>query len=564
MASLCLLRTSHLFYTSPSSENRVVCCIWFQRGPLLPAFSLRCRRDRRLRTLGSSAGFNGLVLPRGNLAETVELDANVSVSHQLVEKEPLPIGSSTMSNGYGAPRSGEPAPTGIAPFAASSIRSDYSQPIVPQQINGGGSRMSTPMQPVGQMTPMGRSQPSEEVYGSSGPASYPMPHDRSMVGSQLQHHSSPQIDQMAQISTMEVLPSSAYYEPNNGDLVLGVVTHADDAELSVEIGGRVPALMTTRDFQAFSEVGTNSFFKLPLDYDSNETVEGFVVPPVGKVLLAEEQAANDGAHPGESVRIGSVFVAEVLSKVLGEGRPILTCRRLAEKLAFLRIEQIMRTGESFQIEITASNDGGLQGYLEGVRAFLPKSELLVRPESSASLQDYVGKTLAVAVVKVEHYSSNVILSEIKPWMSENLLLGSVHDVLVTKIFPYGMQVEILDTRVRGFVHITNVTRGFCTSMYTFFEEGEVTRAMVIKGRKSGQLSFSIEALEPADEEGLVLRNKERVYDGAEEVAKSSSEYALPMEERRLFSLPSASTSVTFQYRIANLPWLHLQKLSSPS
>ncbi|MCO5605308.1 hypothetical protein L7F22_059490, partial [Adiantum nelumboides] len=93
-------------------------------------------------------------------------------------------------------------------------------------------------------------------------------------------------------------------------------------------------------------------------------------------------------------------------------------------------------------------------------------------------------------------------------MSTNLLLGSVHDILVTKIFPYGMQVEILDTRIRGFVHITNVTRGFCTSMYTFFTEDEVTRAMVIKGRKSGQLSFSIEALEPPDEEGLILRNKE--------------------------------------------------------
>ncbi|KAH7276410.1 hypothetical protein KP509_39G005900 [Ceratopteris richardii] len=221
---------------------------------------------------------------------------------------------------------------------------------------------------------------------------------------------------------------------------------------------------------------------------------------------------------------------------------------------------MMRAGEPIAIEINQWNDGGLQGYIEGIRAFLPRSELLRRPENSAALQDYVGKKLQVAILKAEEYSSNVIVSEVKAWMSENLLLGAVHDLLVTRLYPYGMQVEIIGTRIRGFVHISSISRGYVTSVYTFFVEGDETKGMVIKGRKPGQLSFSIQALEPLSQEGLFLRDRQTVYLGAEEVAKSTDEYKLPIEERRIFALPSAATSVTLQNSIANLPWLNLENL----
>ncbi|MCO5609699.1 hypothetical protein L7F22_063931 [Adiantum nelumboides] len=360
-----------------------------------------------------------MVSHRSNLSQKVELDAKVSASHQLVENEPLPTGSSTMPNGSRTPPVAMPASTGATSFITSRVHAEDIQPSVSQQINGSGSPMFTPMQPAGKTTSIAGSQASQETNGSGRLASYPTSHSEGMADNKLQH-SFPQVKGTAQIISTEVPSSSAFYEPNNGDIVLGVVTHANESELSVEIGARAPAMINTRDFLPFTEVGTNSFFKLPLDNDSNETVEGFVVPPVGKVLLVGEQAPNDGAHPGESVKIGTVFLAEVASKVSGEGRAMLTCRRIAEKLTFLRLEQIMKTGEPIEIKITAFNDGGLQGFLEGVRAFLPKSELLVRPESSASLQDYVGKTLTVAVVKLEHYSFNVIVSEIKAWVCINV------------------------------------------------------------------------------------------------------------------------------------------------
>eukprot|EP00250_Pteridium_aquilinum_P015532 c22633_g1_i1 orf=129-3290(+) len=460
--------------------------------------------------------------------------------------------------------------------ARSSSQSMSSQIRPSEQINGSGGSLFPQTRPIEPNTSLSQGRPAGDTFGSSRSAPQSMPFDMSRDDRQ---RLSPQPNGMVQPPPFsgqvassapaldglgELALKSEYYDPNDGDIVLGVVTHADEDELSLEIGARVPALMTMRDFQPFTEVRDNSFFKLPLSDGSNETLEDFVTPPLGTVLLAEDKAANDGIYRGENVNIGTIVVAEVHSRALVEGRPVLTCRRLARSLGFVRIEQLMRTGESIQLEITQSNDGGLQGYLEGVRAFLPRSELLQRPESSAALQDYVGKTLTVAVLQAEEYSSNVIISEVKPWMSKNLLLGTVHDLTVTKIFPYGMQAEITNTRVRGFIHISSITRGYVTSVSAFFSEGEKIKGMVIRGRKPGQLSFSIEALEPMSDEGLVLRDKELVFQNAEEVALSSQECQLPIEERRIFTMPSASTSVTLRDNIANLPWLHLENLRNSS
>ncbi|KAH7435580.1 hypothetical protein KP509_06G070600 [Ceratopteris richardii] len=420
-------------------------------------------------------------------------------------------------------------------------------------INGSGSNFLPQSMPDETSPPLIQGQP---LTGANNSDAQSIPMYESSYTSQM----AAQVDGVFEDISRTMLPTSEYYEPNDGDIVLGVVTYADADELSLDIGARVPALMTMRDFQPFTEISPGSFFKIPSDDGESGSLESSVAHTQGRILLVDDKAVNDGIYRGENVSTGTILLAEVHSRALVEGRPVLTCRRLARSLGFIRIEQIMRTGEPVEIEISQWNDGGLQGYLEGVRAFLPRSELLRRPENSAALQDYVGKKLRVAILKAEEYSSNVIVSELKPWMSENLLLGSVHDLLVTKLYPYGLQVEVIGTRIRGFIHISSISRGFVTSVHAFFVEGEETKGMVVKGRKPGQLSFSVQALEPPDQEGLFLRDKEAVYHVAEDIAKNSSEYQLPIEERRLFAMPSAATSVMLQSNIANLPWLKLENL----
>lgn len=215
----------------------------------------------------------------------------------------------------------------------------------------------------------------------------------------------------------------------------------------------------------------------------------------------------------------------------------------------------MRLGEAVQLEIVQWNEGGLLGYFEGVRAFLPKSELVQRPESTSVLKSYVGRTLSVAVLQTDRQKSNVIMSEVRAWMSKNLQLGTVHDVTVTRVHSYGMQVEINNTKIRGFVHKTNFSNEYVNSVSNYFAAGDKARVMLIKGRNPGQISFSLADLEK--ENGLLLQNKEQVFQDAEEMGRRFRE-RFSEEERQLFGVAANETSLDYQGpEIANLAWLHL-------
>ncbi|MCO5608428.1 hypothetical protein L7F22_062638 [Adiantum nelumboides] len=335
------------------------------------------------------------------------LARNESTSASKPLEESRPLGERKEEKPFISQRSGteESRP----PFPGSPMMSSEGRPS--NIINGSGTTAFPQARPFEQSTTYTQGQQVAGSLSTNMSASQSSSFSTNIDANQ---GLSPQAGGMIQDGPPEVLRTSEYYEPNDGDIVLGVVTYAEEDELSIEIGGRVPALMTMRDFQPFMEIGADSFFKLP-DDGGSDNAEGTTAVPQGKVLLVEDKAANDGIYRGENVNVGTIVVAEVQSKALLEGRPVLSCRRLARSLAFVRIEQIMRIGEPIQLEINQSNDGGLQGYLEGVRAFLPRSELLRRPESSAALQDYVGKTLRVAIVQAEEYSSNVIISEVKLW-----------------------------------------------------------------------------------------------------------------------------------------------------
>ncbi|MCO5597900.1 hypothetical protein L7F22_051985 [Adiantum nelumboides] len=138
-------------------------------------------------------------------------------------------------------------------------------------------------------------------------------------------------------------------------------------------------------------------------------------------------------------------------------------------------QQLMRLNEAVNIKIMQWNEGGLLGAFEGVRVFIHKTELLQRLERTALLRNYVGRTLSVAVVQNDKETSNIIASEVKAWMCKNLQLGTVHDVTVTKVHTYGMQVEIDNTKIRGFVHKTSAATNY-------FVVGDKARVMLIKGR----------------------------------------------------------------------------------
>ncbi|KAK4348706.1 hypothetical protein RND71_031461 [Anisodus tanguticus] len=363
--------------------------------------------------------------------------------------------------------------------------------------------------------------------------------------------------------------SVEYYKPKPGDLVVGVVVSGNENKLDVSVGADLLGTMLTKDVLPLydKEMG---YLLCDLEKDAEE----FLVR--GKMGIVSYDGAMGG---GEStlgkpvVEPGTVLFAEVLGRTLS-GRPLLSTRRLFRRIAWHRVSQIKQLNEPFEVKITEWNTGGLLSRIEGLRAFLPKAELMNRVNSYTELKEnlrhatfyllsqfnylikmlggstaivsaaadillsslcayqMVGRRVNVLITGINEETNDLILSEKEAWQMLNLQEGTLVEGTVKKLFPYGAQIRLGETNRSGLLHISNVTRGQITSMNNLLAVDEKVKVMVVKSmfpdkiylrqivRQSDIPVFvkcSIADLE--SEPGLFLLDKERVFSEAKQMAK---------------------------------------------
>ncbi|GAB2260171.1 hypothetical protein Droror1_Dr00011026 [Drosera rotundifolia] len=108
----------------------------------------------------------------------------------------------------------------------------------------------------------------------------------------------------------------------------------------------------------------------------------------------------------------------------------------------LQMFLIQQLNEQIEVRITEWNAKGLLTRIEGVRAFLPKGELVGRVNSFTELKQNVGCKMYVMITRVDEAKNNLILSERHAWEKVHLQEGALLEGTVTKLYPYGAQVKI--------------------------------------------------------------------------------------------------------------------------
>ncbi|KAL1547072.1 protein PIGMENT DEFECTIVE 338, chloroplastic-like protein [Salvia divinorum] len=301
------------------------------------------------------------------------------------------------------------------------------------------------------------------------------------------------------------------YEPKQGDFVVGVVVSGNENKLDVNVGADMLGTMLTKEVLPLydKEMGN-------LLCDVEKDAEEFLVH--GKVgILRSDEVIGGAAMLGRPVvDVGTVLFAEVLGRTLG-GRPLLSCRKLFRRIAWHRVRQIMQLNEPILVQITEWNTGGLLARIEGLRAFLPKAELVIRVNNYTELKENVGRRLYVQITRINENTNDLILSEKEAWVMMHLQEGTLLDGTVGKIFPYGAQIRIGDTNRSGLLHISNISRGHTTAVSDYLAFGDEVKVLVIKSMFPEKISLSIAELE--SEPGLFLSNREKVFLEAEEMAK---------------------------------------------
>lgn len=345
-----------------------------------------------------------------------------------------------------------------------------------------------------------------------------------------------------------------YYDPQPGDFVVGVVVSGNEYKVDVNIGADLLGTMLTKEVLPL--------YDKELDILLCDFEEEFMMN--GKMGIVRNEASLSGAPVAGQpvVEHGTVLFAEVLGRTLS-GRPLVSTRRLFRRLAWHRVRQIKQFNEPIEVKITEWNTGGLLTRVEGLRAFLPKAELVNRVNNFTELKENVGRRMYVQITRISEDTNDLILSQKEAWNATHLKEGTLLEGTVKKIFPYGAQIRIGETNRSGLLHISNISRREIVSVSDVLTLDEKVKVLVVKSMFPDKISLSIAELE--SEPGLFLSNKEKVFSEAAEMAKKYRQKLTAFSTtRKLEQLPLDALPFNDEENMyANWKWFKFERDNEP-
>jgi len=233
------------------------------------------------------------------------------------------------------------------------------------------------------------------------------------------------------VSLMEQLlsdPSHDYRVLNYGDVIEGQIMHVDRDELLVDIGSKSEGIIPAREFSTLTD---------------------------------EERAA---------LSVGDRVLVFVVQAENQEGQAVLSIDRARQEKSWRRLQEIYEAGEIIEAEVTNYNKGGLLVNLDGVRGFVPASQVTeIRGGDDSSKQAdmarLIGSKLSLKIIEINRHRNRLILSErqaiqerrdvMKERLIEELTEGETRRGRVTSITDFGAFVDI--GGADGLVHLSELS-----------------------------------------------------------------------------------------------------------
>ena len=202
---------------------------------------------------------------------------------------------------------------------------------------------------------------------------------------------------------------------------------------------------------------------------TNEVVEGTVVHITNRDAIIDINAKSEGVISLNEFRYNPGLVVgdkvEVLIDIREDasGQLILSHRKARVIQAWDRINSAHDTGEIINGHVKCRTKGGMIVDIFGIEAFLPGSQIDVKP--IRDYDQYVNKTMEFKVVKINHEFKNVVVSHKalieadielqKKEIIKQLEKGQILEGSVKNITTYGVFMDL--GGVDGLVHITDLS-----------------------------------------------------------------------------------------------------------
>jgi len=260
---------------------------------------------------------------------------------------------------------------------------------------------------------------------------------------------------------------------STGEIAKGSVIAIESDGVYVDIGGKAPGFMPK------NECGLGVITNLKERFPKGLEVE---------VLVTREQNAD--------------------------GMVTISCRALELRKSWDKVQNLSKEGNVIRVKINGFNRGGLTCDFEGLRGFIPRSQL----EDGENHQSLVSKTINVAFLEVNPERRKLVLSEKKAAIVSRfseLEIGQLVEGEILTIKPYGFFVDLKG--VSGLLHHSMVTNGSLRSLREVFQAGESIKALITDLDPSrGRIGLNTALLEGPP--GELITDKSKVMEEAEERA----------------------------------------------
>ncbi|MEO8691854.1 MAG: S1 RNA-binding domain-containing protein [Candidatus Saccharimonas sp.] len=246
---------------------------------------------------------------------------------------------------------------------------------------------------------------------------------------------------------------------------------------------------------------------------AGEVITGHVLTVRKHEVLVDLGAMGVGFVPRREVgfnrqlNVGDEVTASVVDTELDNGYSLLSLRKAAKDHGWEEVLVKMEAGETIDVTPYDANRGGLLVEYEGVRGFLPVSQLSAehyprvggadKDEILSRLNVLVSKSLKVRILDCDRKANKLIFSEkeaIKDGLAarfEQLKVGDVVKGVATGVVDFGVFVNV--DGIEGLVHISEISWERVNSPADYVKVGDTIEAKIISIDKE-RLSLSVKQL----------------------------------------------------------------------
>ena len=272
--------------------------------------------------------------------------------------------------------------------------------------------------------------------------------------------------QQASVNLMDELLSKAQdiQVPKPGNLVDGIVVNIYKNKILVDLNGISTGLVTGREAR-----------------DSNDTLK--------------------------TLKVGDTISAYVIEEENDEGYVVLSLRKASQEKTWNKFEEAFKNQTVITVTASEANKGGLLLEIDGIKAFIPVSQLapLHYPRVNGTdynlilqrLQELVGIKFMVKIINIDKENGKLILSE-KAAMEEQrkssltkLKVGDRVKGRISGIVKFGIFVAF--DGLEGLVHISEIAWGHVKNAADYGKLGDEVEVEVI-GVDGEKISLSMKRL----------------------------------------------------------------------